>query len=168
MQSIQPIQSKSLIKFTYVEYKRQIEQLLADHFIPKEIIPRHAVEETKCLFGEAFQQHDVDSDHIVGCQLHAKNPLPPSGREYDQSNNWGKVALRMVSILRTLQPVIFFDVKRIKGHHSSTSIKIVNPFITTDATKSTDAKKLVNLTHSVLLFREKSPENGTQGPENGT
>jgi hypothetical protein len=58
MQS-QPIQSKALVKFTYVEYKRQIEQLLSDHFISKEIIPRHALEETKYLFGEAFQQHDI-------------------------------------------------------------------------------------------------------------
>jgi hypothetical protein len=119
----QPTQSKALVKFTYVEYKRQIEQLLSDYFISKEIIPRHALEETKYLFGEAFQQHDIASDHIVGCQLHAKNPLPPSGREYDNSNNWGKVTLRMVSTLRTLQPDMFFDVKRIKGHHSSTSIK---------------------------------------------
>ena len=59
MQSIQSIESKALIKFKYVEYKRQIEQILADIFISNEIIPRHTVEETKRLFGEAFQQHDI-------------------------------------------------------------------------------------------------------------
>ena len=57
-----------------MDYKRQIEQTLADIFTPKEIIPRHAVEDTKRLFGDAFQHHDIGNDHMFGCQLHIKRP----------------------------------------------------------------------------------------------
>ena len=127
MQSFQQIESKPLIKFKYVEYKRQIEQTLSDIFIPKEIIPRHTVEDDKRLFGEAFQNHDISKDHMFGCQMRLKKPPTPSGREYDNSNNWGKTTLRMVGILKTLQPEMFFDFKR-KGN-SLTSVKTFNPFI---------------------------------------